>query len=106
MFRQLEKTDDAAIGMLLNTGAELSFKNLLSAVSTNKKQGMDIMINDSFAGIDALAKEETITAQISSGFNKTYRDIARSAADQMAKQDASTEADYQEAQVEEYRQWN
>lgn len=64
------------------------------------------MINDSFAGIDALAKEETITAQISSGFNKTYRDIARSAADQMAKQDASTEADYQEAQVEEYRQWN
>ena len=32
MLRQIEKTDGAVIGTLVNTGAELNFKNLLSAV--------------------------------------------------------------------------
>ena len=32
MLRQFEKTDDAAVGAVINMGAELSFKNLLSAV--------------------------------------------------------------------------
>lgn len=106
MFRQLEKTDDAAVGTLLNTGAELSFKNLLSVVSSNKKQGMDIVIDDAFAGIDAIEKEASIATQIDSGFQNTYREIVRNAADQMAEHDAEMEADYQKEQVQEYRQWN
>ncbi len=105
MFRQLEKTDDAAVGMILNTGAEFSFKNLLSAVRSNKKAGMDFTVDDAFAGIEAAAKGVSIS-QINAGFNRTYQDIARAAADRMAKQDASTEADYQNDRVQEYRQLN
>lgn len=106
MFRQLEKTDDAAVGMILNTGAEFSFKNLLSAIRSNKKAGMDFTVDDAFAGIEAAAKGVSISAQINAGFNRTYQDIARAAADRMAKQDASTEADYQNDRVQEYRQLN
>ncbi len=104
MFRQFEKTDDAAVGALLNIGAELSFKNLLSAVRSQKKAGMDYVINDDFTGLKAAEQNASITAQIESGFKKCYRDIVRDITDRMAKQDSSTEADYQEEQMQDYRQ--
>lgn len=106
MLRQIEKGDDAAVGMIMGTGAELSFKNLLSAVSSNKKHGMDYTVDDSFAGVDAVVKEMSITAQINAGFNRTYRDIARATADRMARQDAKTQADYQNEQMRDYQQLN
>ncbi|MCM1121134.1 MAG: DUF6240 domain-containing protein [Eubacterium sp.] len=104
MLRQFEKTDDAAVGAVVNMGAELSFKNLLSAVRSRKKAGMDFMIDDAFAGVTAIEKGMTITRQIERGFQKSYRDIVGNIADRMAKQDAATEKDYQEEQIQEYRQ--
>ena len=104
MFRQFEKTDDAAVGALVNMGVDLSFKNMLSAVRSSKRAGMDFMIDDAFAGIDAVEKGMSITAQIESGFRKFYRDIVGDRADRMAKQDAATEKDYREEQLQEYRQ--
>lgn len=104
MFRQFEKTDDAAIGTLINVGAELSFKNMLSAMRSQKKVGMDFMIDDAFAGIDVIEKTMSITGQIESGFRKYYRDIVADIADRMAKQDASTEKEYQEEQTQELRE--
>lgn len=104
MFRQFEKTDDAAIGTLINVGAELSFKNMLSAMRSQKKVGMDFMVDDTFAGIDAIEKTMSITGQIESGFRKYYRDIVTDIADRMAKQDASTEKDYQEEQIQDFRE--
>ena len=104
MFRQFEKTDDAAIGTLVQMGAELSFKNMLSAMRSQKKVGMDIMVDDTFAGIDAIEESMSITGQIESGFRKYYRDIVADIADRMAKQDASTEKDYQEEQIQDFRE--
>ena len=104
MFRQFEKTDDAALGMLVNTGAELSFKNMLSAVRSQKRAGMDFVVDDAFAGIDVVEKTMSITGQIESGFQKYYRDIVADIADRMAKQDASMEKDYQEEQIDELRE--
>lgn len=104
MFRQFEKTDDAAVGALMNMGAEISFKNMLSAVRSSKRSGMDFMVDDAFDGIDAVKKGMSITAQIETGFRKYYRDIVGDIADRMAKQDASVEKDYQQEQVQEYRQ--
>ena len=46
MLRQFEKTDNAGIGALINTGAEVSFKNMLSAVRSQKRAGMDFMVDD------------------------------------------------------------
>ena len=104
MFRQFEKTDDAAVGALMNMGAEISFKNMLSAVRSSKRSGMDFMVDDAFDGIDAVKKGMSITAQIETGFRKYYRDIVGDIADRMAKQDASVEKEYQQEQVQEYRQ--
>ncbi len=104
MFRQFEKTDDAAVGALLNMGAELSFKNMLSAMRSQKKVGMDFMIDDAFAGIDVIKNTMSITGQIESGFRKYYQDIVADIADRMAKQDAATEKDYQEEQIGDLRE--
>lgn len=103
MFRQFEKTDDAAVGTLVNMGAELSFKNMLSAMRSQKKVGMDFVVDDAFAGIDVVEKTMSITGQIESGFRKYYRDIVADIADRMAEQDASTEKDYQEEQIDGFR---
>ena len=105
MLRQFEKTDDAAVGALVNMGADLSFKNMLSAVRSSKRAGMDFMVDDAFAGIEAVEKGTSITAQIESGFRKFYQDIVADRADRMAKQDAATEKEYREEQLQEYRQF-
>lgn len=68
MFRQLEKTDDAAVGSLLKEGAQISFGNLLTAMRSTKRQGMDYRVDDDFNGVDAIAKNKSITDQILSGF--------------------------------------
>ena len=104
MLRQFEKTDDAAVGALVNMGAEVSFKNMLSAVRSRKKAGMDFMVDDAFAGVEAIEKGMSISRQIESGFNKTYRDIVGNIADRMAKQDASTEKEYRQEQMREVQQ--
>lgn len=104
MLRQFEKTDGAAVGALVNMGAEISFKNMLSAVRSRKKAGMDFMVDDAFAGVEAIEKGMSISRQIESGFNKTYRDIAGNIADRMAKQDASIEKEYRQEQMQEVQQ--
>ena len=104
MFRQLEKTDDAAIGTILNNGSELSFKNLLGAMRSNKKHGMDYKIDDFFAGIDGIAKNVSISEQIESGFGRYVREFAGETADRMSDQDAETQQDYIEEQIQEYRE--
>ncbi|MCM1267797.1 MAG: DUF6240 domain-containing protein [Bacteroidales bacterium] len=68
MFRQLEKTDDAAVGSLLKEGAEMTFGNLLTAMRSTKKQGMDYRVSDGFNGVDALHTGNSITDQILAGF--------------------------------------
>lgn len=68
MFRQLEKTDDAAVGSLLKEGAQISFGNLLTAMRSTKRQGMDYRVDDGFDGVDGIAKNKSITDQILSGF--------------------------------------
>ncbi|MCR5279968.1 MAG: DUF6240 domain-containing protein [Lachnospiraceae bacterium] len=47
-FHQLEKSDLAAVGSVLNSGAELTIKNLKTAIKTAKNTGMDLKIDDSF----------------------------------------------------------
>ncbi len=68
MFRQLEKTDDAAVGSLLKEGAEITFSNLLTAMRSTKKQGMDYRVDDEFAGVDTVKTGKSITDQILAGF--------------------------------------
>lgn len=70
LFRQLEKTDGAAIGTLLHQGMEPTVKNLLTAMRSNKKHGMDRKVDDSFGGATASFQGKSISEQIESGYYK------------------------------------
>ena len=74
-FRQMEKSDGAAIGAVVNAGGELSFKNLMTAVRSEKKSGMDYTVDDDFGGIiDLSSKTNSITEQIAKGFGAQAKD--------------------------------
>lgn len=64
LFRQLQKTDGAAIGALVNQGIQPTVKNLLSAMRSHKKQGMDVTVNDSFGGVTSTYAGKSISEQI------------------------------------------
>ena len=69
LFRQIEKTDGAAIGSVVASGAEMNFKNMLSAVRTSRHKNMDISIDDGFGGLEKLiAKGQAIDEQIMAGY--------------------------------------
>ena len=55
LFANLKKTDNAAIGAVLETGAEMTIKNLLSAQRTIKAQrsGMDVKVDDSLKNVES-----------------------------------------------------
>ena len=76
---------------------------MLSAVRSQKRAGMDFMVDDAFAGLEAIEKGMSISKQIETGFPKFYRDIVGNIADRMAKQDAATQKEYQKEQMQECR---
>ncbi len=75
MFRQIEKTDGAVIGSIVMTGAEMNFKNMLSAIRSNAGKDINLKIDDSFGGLETLiAKGKAIDAQIMTGFHDSAKD--------------------------------
>lgn len=69
LVRQIEKSDGAVIGNLVASGAEVNFKNLLSAVRTNKSKKIDVSVNESFGGLEkVIEKGVSISKQIESAF--------------------------------------
>ena len=72
MFRQIEKSDGAVIGSLVATGAQMNFKNMLSAVRTAADKNMDVRVDDGFGGLENLImKGKAIDAQINAGYRNT-----------------------------------
>ena len=71
LFRQIEKSDGAVIGNIVATGAEMNFKNMLSAVRTKAKKSMDVSIDEEYGSLEKLINTgETIDEQIMSGFEQ------------------------------------
>nr|MBQ8253100.1 hypothetical protein [Lachnospiraceae bacterium] len=65
LIRQIEKGDGKAIGAIVNSGQELTFANLLSAVRTGQKHGIDQVVDDNFGLLEnAEAKGTRISDQI------------------------------------------
>ena len=71
LFSQIEKGDDAAVGAVLDTGSEMTFENLLSAIRTSKKGSVDYKVDDSFSGVDSVRQNESISDQIRAAFADT-----------------------------------
>ncbi len=69
LLHQIEKSDGALVGNVLSQGAEMTFKNLLSAMRSGKSTGMDYSIDDSFGNLAKVAGYEfNISNQILKGF--------------------------------------
>lgn len=70
LIHQVEQTDGAAIGALVNQGAEMTMKNLLTAVrSSHKTSRMDISVNDDYGETETqTTSTNSITDQIETAY--------------------------------------
>lgn len=70
LLHQVEQTDGAAIGAVLNQGADLTLKNLLTAVrSANKQKKMNFSVDDNFGEkAQSTGYQNSITDQIMAGY--------------------------------------
>ncbi len=72
LIHQVTESDGAAIGALVNQGAELTLKNLLTAVrSGHKSSKMDISVSDEFGEVETVSeKSVSITEQIMAAYQR------------------------------------
>lgn len=69
LLRQIEKTDGAVIGAVVNQGGELSLKNLLTAIRSKKSKGMNVSVDDEFgAAKEVYRKDLSISQQIEASY--------------------------------------
>lgn len=75
LFGQIERSDGAVIGSVVATGAQMNFKNMLSAIRTSADKNMDVRVDDEFGALEELlVKGKAIDEQIMSGFHKENSD--------------------------------
>ena len=67
LISQVEQTDGAAIGALLNQGSDITMRNLLTAMRSARTT-MDYSINDNFEGVEGTAQGPRIDAQIMAAY--------------------------------------
>lgn len=71
LLRQIEKSDGAALGKLVETGAEVTFSNLLSAVRTGKIKGIDVSVKEEFGSIkEVVINDTSIDSQIDAAYRE------------------------------------
>ena len=80
LIRQIEKGDGKAIGTIVANGQELTFANLLSAVRTGQKRGIDTTIDDDFGLLEKTEKKGT---RISDQISRYYETKAAGLLEQM-----------------------
>ncbi len=80
LLRQIEKGDSAAIGSVVNMGAEMNFSTLLSAVRSRRAGHMNTRVDDAVGSLSRL--EETgvrIDEQIRLGYAQEWNQILNEA---------------------------
>lgn len=79
LIHQVEQSDGAAVGALVNQGAEITMRNLMMAVRSERRGGkMDYAVDESFEGLENSGYMGTsITDQIEASYqNNCLKDIA------------------------------
>lgn len=100
LVRQIEKTDGAAIGALVNTQAELHFSNLLSAVRSGKVKSVNVKVADELGTVSELVRRgETIPEQIGKAFARIADDVLTE-----VSYDETAEREYDRQQLEALRE--
>lgn len=75
MLRQIEKTDGGVIGRLVESGTQINFSNLLTAVRSSKVKSMNVAVDDEFGLLEQInVQGASITEQIASGYTTGLTD--------------------------------
>ncbi len=99
LVRQIEKTDGAAVGALINTRAELHFANLLSAVRSGRFKSLDAKVGDGLETVvERIRSGESISEQIGRAFVEGAEDIVTE-----VSYDEGAQRAYNREQLEQYR---
>lgn len=70
LLNNIEKTDGAAIGAVIQSKREMTLGNLLSAVRSIKGGGIDVEVDNDYGRLEGLVyHSKPITMQLDSGFN-------------------------------------
>ncbi len=88
LLHQIEKSDGAVIGALVNVGGEVNFKNLLMAARTGKMAAMDVRVNDALGALSEEAVDgyiNSISEQIRTAYTKEQADAYRQQSKEAAK---------------------
>lgn len=100
LVRQIEKTDGAAVGTLVNTQAQLHFSNLLSAVRSGKFKTLDAKVGDGLGTVAELVRKgESISEQIGKAFAADLNRVMTS-----VSYIEETESRFYSEQLEQYRE--
>ncbi|MCI8390705.1 MAG: hypothetical protein HFI35_08510 [Roseburia sp.] len=78
LIHQVESSDGAVIGALINQGADVTMRNLMMAVRTGHHAGeMDYIVDDSFGERAGGGMEHSITGQIETAYqHNCMKDVA------------------------------
>lgn len=68
LITQVEKTDGAAIGALMEQGSEFTMRNLLTQVRSGKHGQREYTVDDEFGGAASAGQGLSITEQIEKGY--------------------------------------
>lgn len=77
LLHQVDRSQGAAIGALVNQSAEITLDHLLTAVRSRKAKGTDTLIDDDFGLSQVVSRGDSITDQLK-GFMETFEEEDRS----------------------------
>lgn len=103
LIAQVDKLDGAAIGALWQQGADITMKNLLSAVRTERKGSMTYQVDDTFEGISGTIKGEKIDDQIMAAYTQNVvKDVLRGLTPEQVKHFPKNWEEMTPEQLKEY----
>lgn len=93
LISQVEKTDGAAIGALVHQGAELTMRNLMTAVRTERRGSVDVTVDESFGEMEEFTKDGlSVTEQVETAYQSNcVRDVFEQMTPENMKQVLATE---------------
>ena len=105
LIRQVENTDGAAIGALIQQGSPLTMKNLLTAVRSEKRSNkMDYSVDSDFNGVSGTSNGSSITDQIEAAYqNNCLKDASELLTPERAKVLFDQDSDWENMTPEEFK---
>lgn len=68
LMNQIVQSDGAAIGSLVNQGTQITMRNLLASVRTERHGTFDVTVDSSFGELEKAGYRDSITEQIEAGY--------------------------------------